>query len=291
MSVELGRAVEISKLEPDFKARFPIEMGILRVGGVYPGQAEASQNPYTGEFESEYFGNIGEHCMAVALCSQAIAERVFGEKSPKIKSIVSRALVHDSTKRLEIMRKKAVKAGVIDDAYSQSAYDTVKPFFQEKGIAPDIVEYMAKAGSETGHISYPSFVQIVDGRPVLNIRDNLPEMIVHLADDMTFTPIGKEGEAIKTYFLTTPERMEASDFPSRYPFMYKEGFGFDKQGNVVFVKDTKEEHPELVAVRNYGEWMVWIASEISRYLVGIMGESPEDPQEFLKDVVNKSLNL
>lgn len=291
MSVEFAKPIEMAKLKPDFERRFPMEMGILRIGGVYPGQTEATQNPYTGEDEREYFGNIGEHCMAVALCSEIIAEGIFGKDSSKTISIVKRALVHDSTKRFEIMRRKAVKAGALDDAYSKSAYEKIKPLLEEKGVAPDIIEYMSTAGSETGHISFPDFVRVVDGEPVLNTQDNLAEMIVHLADDMTHTPIGQPEEALKTHFLTTHERMEASDFPNRYPFMFKEGFGFDKDGNYVFVKDVSEKNPQLSNVKTYAEWQVWIASEMSKYLVELMlsQESVEDPQKYIKDLVNKAV--
>lgn len=291
MTVELREPVNFDRTLPDFESRFPVEMSILRLGGVYPRERnEGVVNPYTGELDTEYFGNIGEHCLAVALCAEIITDNLLGKDDPRKRTIVSRALVHDSTKRFEIMRKKAVKTGLIDDAYSAKAYDTIRPMLEEKGVAKDIIDYMANAGSETGHLSFINFVYLHNGNPALKTEDNLVEMIVHLADDMTHTPITSAGETSNTYFLTTPERMEASNFPERYPFMHREGFGFDKEGKPVFVKDVLE-HQRLFHVKTYAEWQVWIASEIAKHLVGIVSPQIkiEDPQQYLKDIVNKAI--
>lgn len=292
MTVEIGKPVDCNKALPDLESRFPMQMAILRLGGVYPReQNEGTVNPYTGELDTEYFGNIGEHCLAVAICAETIADKVLGKDHPQKRSIVARALVHDSTKRFEIIRRKAVRAGAIDDAYSPKAYDTIKPLLEEKGIAPNIIEYMANAGSETGHNSFVDFVQVRDGTPTLKTENNLAEMIVHHADDMTYTPIFSEGETADTYFLTAQERMEASNFPERYPFLYKEGFGFDEKGKPVFVKDISQEHSGISHVKTYAEWQVWIASEISRHLVSLM--SPQTPvadaQLYIKQLVNNTL--
>lgn len=188
------------------------------------------------------------------------------------------------------MRRKAVRAGAIDDAYSSKAYDSIKPLLEEKGIAPDIIAYMANAGSETGHNSFVDFLQVRDGAPTLKTEDNLAEMIVHLADDMTYTSIVQDGETADTYFLTAPERMEASNFPQRYPFLYNEGFGFDQIGNPVFVKDVSQASSKISHVKTYAQWQVWIAAEISNHLVNLMSpQTPvEDSQEYIKQLVNNN---
>lgn len=292
MSIELAKPVDFNKALPDFESRFPMEMSILRLGGVYPRERnEGVVNPYTGELDIEYFGNIGEHCVAVALCAEIIVDKVLGEEHPQKRTIIARALVHDSTKRFEIMRKKAVKAGAISDAYSPKAYDTIKPLLEERNIAIDIVEYMANAGSETGHISFVDFIEVRDGIPVLRTEDNLAKMIVHHADDMTYTPIVQAGETADTHFVTTAEKMEASNFPERYPFMYKEGFGFDKNGKPVFVEDVSQVQPGVDHVKTYAQWQVWIAAQISNHLVNLMSpQSPvEDPEKYLKQLINDTL--
>ena len=292
MTVELAKPVDFHKALPDFESRFPMEMAILKLGGVYPReQNEGTVNPYTGELDTEYFGNIGEHSLAVALCAEIITDNVLGETHPQKRNIVARALIHDSTKRFEIMRRKAVKAGAIDDAYSYKAYDTIKPLLEERGMAPDIIAYMAIAGSETGHNSFVDFVAMRDGAPTLKTEGNLAEMIVHHADDMTYTPIVKAGEAADTYFLTAPERMEASNFPERYPFLYKEGFGFDEAGSPVFIKDISQDHAGVSHVKTYADWQVWIAAKIADHLVNLMSpKNPvEDAQLYIKQLVNSAL--
>lgn len=292
MSVEFGKPVDFNKQLPDFESRFPLEMSMLRLGGVYPKERnKETVNPYTGEIDTDYYGNIGEHCLAVALCTEIITDNVLGKDHPQKRAIVSRALVHDSTKRFEIMRGKAMAAGIIDDAYSQKAYDTIKPLLEKKGIALDIIEYMVKAGSETGHISFPDFLELRDGVPVLKTENNLAEMIVHHADDMTYTPIVQTGETANTHFLTVSERMEASNFPKRYLFLYKEGLGFDGNGKPIFVKDILQENPGISHIKSYAEWQVWIAQGISKHLVGLISPKVlgKDPQQYLKQLVNDNL--
>ncbi len=287
-----AKPVDFEHLISEYIARFPKEMEILEIGGVFPGKkAEPIENPYTGETETLYFGNTGEHCVAVARCSEILAGKILGVDNPQTKKIVARALVHDSAKRYEILRSKALKEGKIDDAYSPSAYETIRPILKNEGVPQDIIESMVHAGQETGHNSFASFVESKDGKTALKTDNNLAEMIVHLADDMTYSPIVEEGEKVETLFLTTEERMKASNFPERYPFLYKEGFGFDQNGNVVFIKDIAEKYSDLIDVRTYADWQVWLAEQISAHLVSLMpvSERVENPQKYLKQLVNGNL--
>lgn len=292
MISETTRHLDFDKVIPEYGSRFPMEMAVLRLGGVYPGEhKEGAVNPYTHEVDTEYFGNIGEHCIAVAFAAEVIVNATLGENNPLTKTITSRALVHDSTKRFEIMRRKALRAGIMDDAYSLKSYETIKPILQKENISPDLIEYMATAGSETGHISFPKFLKLEDGNPVLDTTDNIADLIVHLADDMTFTPIVSAGEVAQTSYLTSAERMKASNFPNRYPFLYVEGLGFDKSGNIILVKDATKPHPELEHVKVYAEWQKWISSEIAKYLVSqIDPRIPADQAEqYLKNLVSSAL--
>ena len=108
---------------------------------------------------------------------------------------------------------------------------------------------------------------------------------------MTHTPITKAGETAHTSYLTTSERMEASDFPNRYPFLYKEGFGFDNTGKAVLVKDVDAEILKLDHVKTYAEWQIWVAREISQHLVTQITQDvpPEKAEEYLKGIVNSTL--
>ncbi len=292
MSQEATLHVDFAKVTPEYAKRFPMEMAVLRLGGVYPGEKiEGFKNPYTGNDETEYFGNVGEHCVAVAHCAEVLATSVLGIDDPEAVKIARRGLVHDATKGFEIMRRNAVKAGLIEDAYSAKAYETIRPILEQQGIAADTIEYMINAGAETGHNSMASFVEIQDGNPTLKTKDKLPEMIVHLADDMTHTPIVKAGEVADTFYLTTPERMEAGDFSNKYGWMYKQGFGFDQEGKAVLIEDVAEKNPDLIHVKTYAEWQVWVAREISQHLVAKI--DPDVPQEsaeqYLKGLVNATL--
>lgn len=116
-------------------------------------------------------------------------------------------------------------------------------------------------------------------------------MIVHLADDMTFTPIVSAGETAETSYVTIEERMNLSDFPNRYPFLYKEGFGYDKDGKLVMVKDVSQSDSDLRHVRTYADWQVWVANEICRHLVRMSDPQNqiEKPGEYIKTLVNAQL--
>src|SRR3989338_7564875 len=60
----------------DFEKRFPIAMGILRIGGVHPTEDAKMDNPYTGQPDNESFTNVGEHCLAVACFAESVAQRL-----------------------------------------------------------------------------------------------------------------------------------------------------------------------------------------------------------------------
>jgi len=290
MTTEIQSQVDVPKVIPNFETAYPMEMSVLRLGGVYPRETtEKTVNPYTDELVTEYFGNIGEHCIAVALCSDILTD-ILGKDNPVKGQIVSRALVHDAGKRFEIMRKEAVKAGKIDDAYSPKSYETIRPILEKAGVASDVIDYMARAGQETGHNSLASFISIRDGHPAL-ITNSLPDMIVHLADDMTFTPIVLAEESAQTAFVTIEERMRLFDFPNRYPSLYREGFGFDGEGKTVIVKDINQAPAELTHVKTYADWQVWVATEICRDLVSRISPQPqvESPSEYIKNLVNARL--
>ncbi len=293
MTNEVLTHIDIQKSIAIFEKAYPMEMSVLRLGGVYPKEGGAETvNPYTGETDTEYFGNIGEHCVSVAECADILTEQFLGANHPLRKQTVSRALVHDATKRFEIMRKKAVKAGKADDAYSPKTYETIRPILEKAGVADDVIRYMTRAGQETGHISLPNFVTLTDdGQPAL-ITNSLPDMIVHLADDMTFTPIVSPGETAETSYVTIEERMKLADFPNRYPFLYKEGFGFDREGKLVMVKDVSQAGSDLKHVRTYADWQVWVANEICGHLanMGNPQSQIDNPGTYIKTLVNTQLN-
>ena len=136
------------------------------------------------------------------------------------------------------------------------------------------------------------FVQIKDGVPVLK-TDNLQDMIVHIADDMTYTPkveADKKTEVKKSY-LPIEERMEAAEFPKYYPWLYQKGFGFNENGEAKLVEDAKAKNLDLTNVRTYAEWQVWVAKEISKDFVSqyIPGVSAEEAEGYLKRCVNSTL--
>lgn len=281
----------LSRLE-EFSAKFPFAMQILRIGGVHPTEDTPMDNPYTGKPHIESFTNIGEHCLAVASAANTIATKLH-EKGALAQSdvqlITSRALVHDANKRIEIMRRNAVREGAIQDAYSPKAYETIRPILLAQGTDPGLVEYMARAGAETSHLSFGDFLQLQDNTPCL-VPGKMVDKIIHLADDMTSTSIPLPGERPETFYLTPWERMVASDFPNRYPFAWKEGLGLDESGNVVTTSDISAPESNLIFVRSYAYWQPFISNAICGEIQGIIDpKSQQKPEYFVKDLVNSAL--
>lgn len=276
----------------EFAERFPFAIQILRIGGVHPTEDAVMDNPYTGKPHDESFTNIGEHCLAVASLASTLAFRLHGRgilSSEEAGLVTSRALVHDANKRIEIMRRNAVREGAIDDAYSPRAYETIKPILQAQGIDQELVDYMAGSGKETGHLSIRDFLALPDGIPSL-VPDRFAEKIIHLADDMTSTSIPLPGERPLTVYLTPWERMIASEFPTRYPFLWKEGLAFDTQGAVTVVSDIAQAESNLSYVRSYAYWQPWVSNEICQEIQSIVDpESKQRPEYFIKDFVNNVL--
>lgn len=276
----------------EFTERFPFAIQILRIGGVHPTEDAKMDNPYTGKPHDESFTNIGEHCLAVASLASTLAFRLHERgilSSAEAALVTSRALIHDANKRIEIMRRNAVREGVIDDAYSPKAYETIRPVLQSQGIEQELVDYMAGAGKETGHLSIRDFLMLSDGIPSL-VPGRMAEKIIHLADDMTSTSIPLPGERPLTVYLTPWERMIASDFPNRYPFLWKEGLAFDMQGEVVTVEDIETADRSLRWTRHYAYWQPFVSNEICREIQNIVNpESKQSPEYFVKDSVNNAL--
>lgn len=267
---------------------FPQAMQILETGGVHPASDAEMLNPYTKEQDKESFKNIGEHCLAVACAARLLAGLIYVSgyiQRSDITIITERALVHDANKRLEVMRRKAVAAGFIDDAYSLAAYDTVEAILQHKGISKSLVDYMTDAGSETGHNSLGSFLILKNREPLL-IEGDLTRKIIHLADDMTASSIPLPGERPETTFLTPVERMVASNFRKRYPWMWKEGLAFDNDGKVVKLNDVENVDPDLLWPESYAYWQIFIAREICKELQQMIAPGNEDESmQFIKDLV------
>lgn len=273
-----------------YEQRYPRAMKLLRVGGLHPSTSGPMINPYTGELDTESVDNIFEHCLAAAEGCRAISSslvRSWALSENSAERCVISALIHDGSKRYELFRRNAVRQGKIENAYSPSAYDTIVPHLQAQNVDPDLIEYMKIAGKETGHNSLASFVKLGPNGRVQLKSGRLVDQIMHYVDDITSTTIPPAGERAKTYFSTPRQKMEHSGFPKRYPFMYKEGFGFDVNGNVVLINDTKNPPPGLSNVEDYATYQIFVSNSIAEHLVGTGGLLL--PEYLIKDMVSNQL--
>ena len=287
--------INVQEKVTELEEKYPKPFELLRACGVYPGKLSEAIDPYTDKKNEEYFGNVGQHCVAVALMAEAIAKSIYEGDKVKIDRAVEQALIHDAMKMIEVKRRNYVKAQSPSDAsagaYTLQAYEAANDLLVQQGViekGSEILEYLKEAGRETGHNSLASFVVLDDrGNPTLNTETNSVDMIVHLADDMSHTPVVQAGQPAPTWYLTAQDRMVASDFPERYKWMYKEGFGFDSSGASQTAPSSEEANEkELTNFKTYAEWQVWVAEEIAKHLMKTIDpNSQEDAQEFILNLV------
>ncbi len=315
----------------EFKSAYPAVFEALEIAGVHPDKdPNTTINPYfqyynvdadeTTKKVKDDFRNIGEHCIWVGICAKKIADKLmeadFIDHSQRTK-IIERALIHDANKGFEVMRRNfanLVKSGVIKIheqlplTYSPESYETMSQMIinsiDDKKDAREISELIKISGKETGHNSLKDFVIINDnGAVVLNPERNIEEIVVHLSDDMTTSPL-TDGEltragvkdknvAIKhTIFVNVSDRMLHGHFPRRYDFLYNEGFGFDNNGKMIELKkdfyDT-EKRKQLNNLKSYAEWQIEVANMIFQYLKNQIdrdNKSPMKADQFIVDIVN-----
>lgn len=279
-----------SEAKLEFEKQFPQAFEVMKVGGVHPDKTESIPNPYKdNEPDNEDFRNVGEHCVSVSICASKIADKLLevgAIDEEACRNITERSLIHDTNKRFEVFRKKARGNEKTEGVYDKPAYETMQELLQDRGVSSDLIEYIKTAGQETGHNSMSDFIVLENGNVILNSDRTLAEMIVHLADDMTFSPLpGTKGD---TKFVTTKERMDGSKFLERYPFLYKEGLGFDSDGKVIEVKDCTNESPDLQHVYTYAQYQEMVAKLICDYLQKqIEPEAVDDSEQFIKNIVNR----
>lgn len=286
----------------EYKEKFPQVMQIWEIAGIHPRKQAPMLNPYTDELDPEDFSNIGWHCISVAYCAESIVQALLRENKISLEEsnlILEKCLVHDANKRFEVFRKKAQKAGKINEVYTEKAYQTMLQKLKQSGIEDEeILEYITVAGKETGHNSLGNFMRVrQDGTEYLDPNFSLSEMIIHLADNMVHSPL-PGSEETDTFFVKFIDRAQLSKFFEKYPFLYEEGFGFDLEGAVVFLKNIAEIHNQIEEItkplfaKEYIEWQQLASFLIARHLQSLISSScSHDPEEFAVNLVNKAIKI
>lgn len=267
--LERGRPFDPLIRLAEFENRFPQGMKILRVGGVHPLEDSSIINPYTGKLDTSSWKNVGEHCLAVAHAGLAIAQTLkdLGILSDQhVELIGERCLIHDASKRFEKLRARAAQAGSIKgDAYSAAEYDALVELLKDQGISADLADWLKHAGTETGHLSYRSLVEALPhGRFKLADR-SLVDLIVHLADDMTYTENVEVRRPI-TMFLIPAERMIAADSCNVYKWIMTKGLALNPEQVIEDVKDVSELPSGYQAIGTYAYLQALLSGAICHRL-------------------------
>lgn len=294
-SAQRSSAGEIKRIEPldliaDFEARFPQIFELFKTVGIHPLNPAAIIDPYTMQPVSESFANVGEHCVAVAHCASQIAgalERAGIVSAAERDKIIERALVHDLSKPYEILRRNAQRGGAAIEVYSVSAYEKLHPHLLQLGFPEELATYLVNAGKETGHNSIKDLIAVKNG--AIELRDGiLSEMIIHLADDMTFTDAPPAGQRPFSAFLTPWERILASNFIAKYPWLWQKGLGSDAQGALSEVADVQNPPSGISILGHYANLQVRCGDLICRKIQELIDPaSTQDASLFVKELVNR----
>ena len=277
-----------------FERENPVAFSILEIGGVHPDQCQPIPNPYLeGRLDNEDFRNVGRHCVEVGIVARKISDNLLKNgviDQAVADDMVNRALIHDANKRYEVFRRKAKEAGKEIDVYSANAYDTMYQQVKAQGHSGPLVEYVKHAGKETGSVSLTDFIVLDNqGEPMLTPTLTPEELVVHLADDMVASPLPGKTKNTETKLVTITERMELGNFPTRYPFIYQEGFGFDENNQPILVKDVNDpaQTAILKQLKTYAKWQQLTARLICEQLKNwIGGDADQDAEELIKKIAN-----
>jgi hypothetical protein len=279
----------------DFERQFPKQLALFNSVGIHPRSSESVFNPYSREEEQSSYKNIGEHCLAVAHCAGILAQALLRAghlNCNDASQIVQRALVHDINKPYEIMRKNYKSSGVVDaEVYSQSAYQQLEPLLKASGISNQIAQYLVNAGTETGHNSLRTFIDLQEDNTYKLKPGMLAEKIVHLADDMTWTSNPTAGRPV-TLFLKAWDRMLAAGFIEKYPWLWHKGLAVDAEKSITEVADVQLAPQDHSILGSYAHLQVNVAFMIARELqVLIDPTSTMHPEEFITQLINSDSML
>lgn len=278
--------VWLMNLATEMQEKYPEAMNILDITGVSPFGSREMMNPYTGEADLEDFSNVGRHCVAVAYAAQKMADALWVSEEQK-DEIIKSAILHDGDKRIEVMRKKAKKAWVEIDVYGEEWYKTIETIFSDKGLDSGVFSMIQSMGGMTGHNSLKKFLIMKDGKIQLNPERTLTEMIVHIADDMTHSSSGEDGET--TQYVSFEKRAELSKFAEKYGFLWQEGFGVSEENGIQEIKDVAQNWGDVV--KHFYDWQNVVFVMICDHIQDqIDPTNSEYAVKFILDIINKNSN-
>ncbi len=284
-----------------FDSEYPEAMELIRLGGIYPSKDGRSPNmwdPYNQRTQKGYdeirggYTNIGEHVVSTGFCSLAIAKSLNHEgfiDESELDNVVESSLVHDASKRYELMRRDYARQHPGYDPYSDEAYAQLSEILATQGVNAELVDRMVAAGSETGHPSFKRFIRRTSAGAIVLSQRLITDQVIHLADDMTATTLPRKTKPVETAFLTPWERMVASDFPNRYRHLWINGVGFTFDGEAVDVVNVSKNHEGIVDAQIYARWQPTISNAICRRIMACL--DPDNllpPEYFVKKLVNDS---
>mgnify|MGYP001578208911 CR=1 FL=1 len=298
------------KLDPysllaGFEELYPETFKTMEMLGVHPHPSKKKKliNYYTGKTWNEYFDNIGRHSLAVANAAAIIARalNIEGLDKYSVNEVIEKALTEDLNKVFEIIRfkhhlylenKNKTKTAFLDDLYSSEAYEITEDIFIKSGISPSVAKVLRRSGNDSGHNSINSFLKkdTSNKGEVKLTRDDWVRKIVHLADDMTASTFLAERKIEFNIYVTPMQKLHFLNFRKKYPWLYRQGFGYDDKGKVVKVENVKKDsNKKLSNVNSLAHYQVYLSNAICSEIKQILDpKDPLPPQFFIKNILNRN---
>lgn len=268
----------------DYKKRFPRAFEAFTWGRIYPPGKQSFRNPFTGEDVNEDFSNITYHCVSVAVGAERIARLLFraGKISDEeLNTVIDHALIHDCAKVYELFKIKAYRAGHPRGAVFLPAAE-LEEILRAEQVPENIIPYMVSAGAESGGSSLHTFLA-TDGEGITGlVQGRLVDKIVRLADSMTYSSPYEADGAVHSGFMTHWERLATSGALSRYPQMVSCALGVTRDGAIEFIPDLLHAPNHLTVLGSFMLLEVFLANEIARELVDLLGvRTALPPEEYI----------
>jgi hypothetical protein len=269
------------------EAEFPDEMTCLHIGGVYPTGSDFELDPYTGKPLTRSYANLGDHNLAVGFAAMLLTAPLVPQilTAEEAQDTVARALIHDCTKALEIMRDQAG----IDDAYSRESFrESGRILLERERATPQLVKRMVEAGSEWDQEVFIKLFEIREDGNVALKPGHLDLKILMLTDDVARTKRPDLGQESGSVFVTPYERVTIGKWSTLYPFYLVNGVGVKDNQQIVLVSDVKNPEPGVEVLGNYLEMRLYVDTLISRELqLLIDSQDTSAPQQFIKRFLNE----
>ncbi len=247
-------------------------------------------NPYLDEFQADDFSNIWRHCVLSWFIAEKITNLLLDKKIIDINlkdKIVIWAILHDTNKRYEIMRRKASWNIANHKIFSNNSYDETLYFIKNTWVWDKFIELISDVSKITSHKIVEKFLKYQNWEVIFNNEFSLFEYIINLADNMSANYFENWIEI--NHIVDYENRVNSSDFKNRNWFIWKEWVVFFENWYETLI-DISQNTKDWIVI-SYYEWQkIFIEQIVNQILEFIDIDTVlweyEDNVKYLLKVIN-----